>query len=89
MTKLNSKIEPKLSKFRSKEEYKNCAIGAIHRDFGVVNSFNIKSKRNGYQITHIRPNKIHGPKAFDKARFLKIGKDLIHSLANYFSIRVE
>lgn len=48
MTKLNKKVEPKLSKFKSKGEYKNCAIGAIHRDFGVVNSFNIKSKRNGY-----------------------------------------
>lgn len=77
MAKLNEKVEAKFSKFKSLKECKNSAIGSINRDFGVVNSYNIKSKRNGYQITHIRPNKIHGPKAFDIESFLKIGRDLL------------
>lgn len=63
-------------------------MGAQVRDFGVKESYNIKAKKNGYQLTQIRPWYSHGAKLFDASVFLEFGKNMVIGLAKYFGISV-
>lgn len=68
-------------------KYTNLAICAQVRDYGVKESYNIKAKKNGYQLTQIRPWLDNGAKLFDPQIFLKLGKDIVLSLATTFGIK--